>query len=418
MCVCVCDTHTHTHQTHATNTRTWVNAEKHAAFHPKLPPKLTLPDLAELLVDDNRTPKIALSQRALVSVASGLAWLELQERSTAFDAANKAHATAVDREAARLVSHSQAGAGAWLRHLPDGSVKGSVVSSAVFISAAQRRLGLYISVLRPGLDAAAHDRIVTQHERLGDRAINASNHTRRHNAGLHAVFNAYASVRTTDGADGRLKLGDRGDGTPASKAEAKRRYAHINDGHVPDIIRFGASGPHTCIEFKCCTPHLMDPALGNGSRACGGAASQADGGRFAFGNTAEHLTVTTLGTKARGHRSEGPLDRRTGLGWVAATTNHDYADAQRKGNYVLLLITESSGAMHRDLVRVLHGLALQSSLTTTEDSTQYGTARTSPSSFLAHHLASISAAVVYADAQELCTAGKATSHGLTIGLAP
>ena len=66
----------------------------------------------------------------------------------------------------------------------------------------------------------------------------------------------------------------------------------------------------------------------------------------------------------------------------------------------------------------LYGLALQSSLTTTEDSTQYGTARTSPSSFLAHHLASISAAVVYADAQELCTAGKATSHGLTIGLAP
>ena len=128
--------------------------------------------------------------------------------------------------------------------------------------------------------------------------------------------------------------------------------------------------------------------------------------------------VTTLGTTARGHRSEGPLDRRTGLGWVAATTNHDYADAQRKGNYVLLLITESSGAMHRDLVRVLHGLAQQSSLTTTEDSTQYGTARTSPSSFLAHHLASISAAVVYADAQELCTAGKATSHGLTIGLAP
>ena len=39
---------------------------------------------------------------------------------------------------------------------------------------------------------------------------------------------------------------------------------------------------------------------------------------------------------------------------------------------MLLLITESSGAMHRDLVRVLHGLALQSSLTTSEDSTQYG----------------------------------------------
>ena len=119
-----------------------------------------------------------------------------------------------------------------------------------------------------------------------------------------------------------------------------------------------------------------------------------------------------------GLQPQGPLDRRTGLGWVAATDKHDYADAQRKGNHVLLLITENSGAMHRDLVRALHGLAAQSRLATSEDSTQYGTARTSPSSFFAHHLANVSAAVVYADAQELCTAGKATSHGLTIGLAP
>ena len=60
---------------------------------------------------------------------------------------------------------------------------------------------------------------------------------------------------------------------------------------------------------------------------------------------------------------------------------------------MLLLITENSGAMHRDLVRVLHGLALQSRLATSEDSTQYGTAHTSPSSFLAHHLANVSAAL-------------------------
>ena len=69
-------------------------------------------------------------------------------------------------------------------------------------------------------------------------------------------------------------------------------------------------------------------------------------------------------------------------------------------------------------MRALHGLAAQSSLTTSEGSTQYGTARTSPSSFFAHHLANVSAAVVYADAQELCAAGKATSERLTIGLAP
>ena len=48
----------------------------------------------------------------------------------------------------------------------------------------------------------------------------------------------------------------------------------------------------------------------------------------------------------------------TGLGWVAATTEHDYADAQGKGNHVLLLITENSGAMHRDLVKALHELGV------------------------------------------------------------
>ena len=53
------------------------------------------------------------------------------------------------------------------------------------------------------------------------------------------------------------------------------------------------------------------------------------------------------------------LDRRTGLGWVATSTKHGYADAQGKGNHVLLLITENSGAMHRDLVRAIHELSFR-----------------------------------------------------------
>ena len=64
--------------------------------------------------------------------------------------------------------------------------------------------------------------------------------------------------------------------------------------------------------------------------------------------------------------------------------------------------------MHRDLVRALHELGAQARLATSEDSTEYGTARTLKT-FFAHHLANISAAVVYTDAQELCLAGKATS---------
>ena len=58
------------------------------------------------------------------------------------------------------------------------------------------------------------------------------------------------------------------------------------------------------------------------------------------------MPVNSLGTEEHSHPSQGPFDRRTGLGWVAATTKHEYADAQGKGNHVLLLITESSEAMH------------------------------------------------------------------------
>ena len=35
------------------------------------------------------------------------------------------------------------------------------------------------------------------------------------------------------------------DGTKTSKEEAKRRYAHINDGHVPYIVRHSMSIPYT-----------------------------------------------------------------------------------------------------------------------------------------------------------------------------
>ena len=42
---------------------------------------------------------------------------------------------------------------------------------------------------------------------------------------------------------GQLRLGDRGDGTAAGKLAARQRYAHINAGHVPDIIRHGARPP-------------------------------------------------------------------------------------------------------------------------------------------------------------------------------
>ena len=123
---------------------------------------------------------------------------------------------------------------------------------------------------------------VTQHERLGDSAINAANATGRHNEGLRAIFTAIRSASSTADA---VRLGDKGDGTPSSKAEASRRHAHLNDGHIPDMYRLGP--PHVLYEWKCYTPFRSKGALGNGSRRCGGAASTTDGNSFAFGNTLE-----------------------------------------------------------------------------------------------------------------------------------
>ena len=162
-------------------------------------------------------------------------------------------------------------------------------------------------------------------------------------------------------------------------------------------------------------------ALGLGSRACGGAASTADGGDFAFGNTEEALIASVLGVAERGAPADGPLQRTgecQGTGWVRATTDHDYADALQRGTPVSLLVTESTGALSADTFRMLTALAKQAGAPTTHDSTCYGTARTSPRSYLAHHVAAISAAIVSADAASVMHAAAAMSFRLSMGLAP
>ena len=188
---------------------------------------------------------------------------------------------------------------------------------------------------------------------------------------------------------------------------------------MPDIIRHGAL--LHLYELKCYTPFLTAAALGHGSRASGGAASTADGGDFAFGNTEEALIVSVLGVAERGVPADGPLQRageHQGTGWVRATTDHDYADALGRGTPVSLLVTESTGALSAATVRMLLALAKQASAPTTHDSTCYGTARTSPRSYFAHHTAAISAAIVSADATSVMRAAAAMSFRLSMGLTP
>ena len=95
-----------------------------------------------------------------------------------------------------------------------------------------------------------------------------------------------------------------------------------------------------------------------------------------------------------------------------------YADAQRRGIPCSLLVSETTGALSRDTVRLLLALAKQATAPTTRDSTCYGTARTSPRSYFPHHTAAISAAIALADATSVMQAAAALSFRLSLGLAP
>lgn len=337
-----------------------------------------------------------------------------KQRTTASTHSANVGATVQRRESARLVSCSQVGAGAWLMRLPDQSLIRSVVPSATFLLLCQRRLGLYLTALAPVLDArAAHGATITQHDRLGDAAINAANKTHRHNEGLRATFTALSALSTASQPPGALILGDRGDGTRVSKEEARQRYAHVNSGHIPDAIRH--STPPFCYEFKAYTPMVVSGALGNGSNDCGGAPSTTDGGSFAFGNTEEALRARVYGLTTRGAPADGPLNRRTGTGWVKSSAG-DYADALSKGHGVLMLGMESTGALFTPFVLMLKTLGKLSTAPGTHDSTIYGTARASPQTFFRHHVAAISSAVVLADALSVLNSAATMSFKLTQGI--
>ena len=167
------------------------------------------------------------------------------------------------------ISSSQVGSGTFFGRLPDPSLRTSVVPSSQFVSTVQRHVGLYVSALRPVLDAlSAASEPVTQHDRLGDETLNSANATARHNAGLRALFDAVSAASGSS----VVRLGDKGDGTHASKEDARRRHTHLNATHIPDIIE----GTNTLYEYKCFTTFKASQALGLGSQQCGGAPSTAD----------------------------------------------------------------------------------------------------------------------------------------------
>mgnify|MGYP007071508634 CR=1 FL=1 len=95
---------------------------------------------------------------------------------------------------------------------------------------------------------------------------------------------------------------------------------------------------------------------GTHNSAGSGVPSERDGGCFALGCTEEAARRTVYGLQQRGLPTDEPHDRRSGRGFVAACAG-DYADALGKGHGVLLLVTESTGALSPTLVWLLRQLA-------------------------------------------------------------
>ena len=134
------------------DSRSWVDGTVATAYHPTLSQDLILPDLADHRDDAPSNTLPRFPQRTLSAVVNAAAWLDAKEACDKFDAANTG-ATVPHREATRLVSCSQAGAGAFLTRLPDATVRGSTVTSTDFRTLCQRRLGLYMSCLSVPLAA-------------------------------------------------------------------------------------------------------------------------------------------------------------------------------------------------------------------------------------------------------------------------
>ena len=83
-----------------------------------------------------------------------------------------------------------------------------------------------------------------------------------------------------------------------------------------------------------------------------------------------------------------------------------------------LLVTETTGALSPTFDRALRALGEYARAPPTHDSTRYGLSRSSPRTFLAHHRAAISAAVVLVNATTISLAAPAMSFKLTMGMSP
>ena len=161
-------------------------------------------------------------------------------------------------------------------------------------------------------------------------------------------------------------------------------------------------------ELKCISPYHPTPLQGQR-----GAPAACDGHFIAFGCTLEEYGRTVLGHAARGCDTDPWWDRLTGAGRLLARDGQ-YADALAKGYLTHHLHLESTAAMAPPLLRLLRS-ASEAAKRPGADSTVYGSGRASHRSFMPHHIAAISSAVVGADSNIVANSAASISHLLAAG---
>ena len=286
------------------------------AYHPTgLPLASSLPTLAGM--DDTSCKTNTRAQRKFAQVVHLGNWVGLVEESAALGGWEGR------REASRLIGVAQPLAGAWLLAIP--SVAGFRIRSDLFAIAAQRRLGLPITML-----AQSAPSYETLQYLLGDVALGQGEHTYRHD---RVVREWVVATRAVRGAAGTYTT---------TSAPAWSGLA------VPDFVSecAGQDAGHLVGEVKVYNPVLAAVAW------------QRRGASRPFGATEAHLRSLILGELATQAGAARAMPRCYASGPRKGTPRvAQYQAALDQGHTVVPLISEVWGGFAPEAVSYLRGLA-------------------------------------------------------------
>ena len=344
-------------------------------FAPRgLPPASALPRSSEL--DDTTISLHQSATRILVGVvAHSLFWATLDAAARVDALQARAGGPNPLREQTRIIACAQA-------HAMEGynaTVRqgGRRLTTAIFVTATQFRLGLCVTALRPR-QAAPH---VADY--LGDFELNRMDRHGPHNAVLDVWVRAYRAAAHAV----TVVKGDKQEGTQVA--------ARFDANTVVDILCELMGGRLVGVELKCL--HTVKSTYGKGMRS-----SHCDNGHvYAFGNTQEAVLRRIRGARRRGELTDGFFDHATGLGHItgvdwgeaphqqrcdedvtaATAVRPDYRDAIERGHDLRAVVHETWGGFDAGAEAELDALARTAKAL--GDGTDYAASNT-PGAFTLH----------------------------------